>query len=224
MWARSILSVLGYLAWCFCGYEIYLFVYTILKHERPKHAKIWMHWVAAWMKLKDKGAARIDRVWVIGVVLLTMVVLVYASTKQREINFECPQFCLGVSQVETPHAIRTVTLYNGNVREWRFCPGNGVNLYKGYVIELHATWTGWCYDLSGTRYYHIVTGRDINSPKYALVKAVSRPDCDPRAGFLCNSDSRPALANNCHDTPDDSDVVCDGDPQFIKETLNAESR
>lgn len=65
MWpALLTMDWVGSLGWAFCTFAVswllyatYLFVYTILKHERPKHAKIWMRWVAAWMKLKDKGWA-----------------------------------------------------------------------------------------------------------------------------------------------------------------------
>ena len=223
-WGHWLAITVGLLGWCFCAYAIYLFVSTLWKHGRPKHARLWMRLIAKWGRVKDRGAARIDRVWVLGTIVLSLVVIVYASTKQRETKYECPDFCLGVQQVENPFAIRTVNLKSGEIREWRFCPGNGVNLFKGYVIELYAAWTGWCYDLNGTRHYHIVTGRDIENPRYSLVKTVSRADCNPISGRACGSDHRPALVYNCRDTADDSDVVCDGDPKFTQETANAGPR
>lgn len=81
MWVHWTLVAVGWLGWYFCGYAIFLFAWTLWKHARPKHARRWMHWVASWMKLKEKGAARIERVWATSVVLLCSVIFVFAATR-----------------------------------------------------------------------------------------------------------------------------------------------
>lgn len=57
----SIAEVVGYLGWCFCGYAAYLFVWTIWKGSRPKHAERWMRFVAEcrylW-KRSNRGIAK----------------------------------------------------------------------------------------------------------------------------------------------------------------------
>lgn len=57
MWAHWVLATVGLLGWCFCGYAIFLFAWTLWKHARPKHAQMWMRLVAKWSRLKDKGWA-----------------------------------------------------------------------------------------------------------------------------------------------------------------------
>ena len=149
--------------------------------------------------------------------------IIYASTRPRIAFYGCPNNCLGVEKVESPHAIRTVNLKTGEINEWRFCPGDGVHLYKGFVIELTTTWTGWCYDLNGVdQHYHVVTGSDVLRQRYSPAAAVTRTDCNPVSAAPCNSDSRPVLAKNCRDTADDSSVVCDGIPNFSQETSYAQ--
>lgn len=223
-WEQRFLVAAGYLEWLFCGYAIFLFVSTYLRHSRPKHARAWMRLISKWSKLKDKGVARIDRVWVVGIILSSLVIIVYASTRARTTSYVCPDLCVGIQQVINSHALSTVTVMTGQPRQWRFCPGNGVRLYKGYVIELYTSWTGWCFDLNGTNYYHVVTGKDLAQSKYYMLRGVLHRDCDPVPGHDCESDNRPALANNCRDTAADSDVVCDGDPKFNQETADAKPR
>lgn len=79
-WEQRFLVAVGYLGWLFCGYAIFLFVSTYLRHSRPKHARAWMRLISKWSKLKDKGVARIDRVWVMAVLIMSCGIFVFAFT------------------------------------------------------------------------------------------------------------------------------------------------
>ena len=81
MWVQRVLLTVGWLGWFFCGYATFLFVWTLWKHARPKHAQKWMQLVAKLGKLKDKGTAQLRNVWVTGVLMTCCAIFVLAMTR-----------------------------------------------------------------------------------------------------------------------------------------------
>lgn len=52
---NSIMTALGWLPYCFCGYAACLVGWTIWKRERPKHAEKWMRFLSHVRKEKNRG-------------------------------------------------------------------------------------------------------------------------------------------------------------------------
>lgn len=73
------LDVLGWLAYCFCGYAAFLLVWTCWKGRRPKHAARWMKFVEGARKLsrktKERGAVLVDYSWHISLLFALVVTM-----------------------------------------------------------------------------------------------------------------------------------------------------
>lgn len=138
--------------------------------------------------------------------LCCAVMLYGISRMPSAISYACPNSCLGIVKVEGPNAWETVNLVTGKHREWRLCaipPVQRGSIYPGYVIEIRVTERVGCQQLdepSADPPYHIVRGKDRNQAAYGPVTYATYDD----------GPDRPVLANNCRNTPDDKDVICEG--------------
>jgi hypothetical protein len=148
-------------------------------------------------------------VWFVLVIIggIAAYFVIYPPDTVRPADFLCPENCTAIQKVEGVQGIEGINLKTGRVNEFRWCrpyvDPNYPKLFPGYVIELHTVRRGFCDDITPpTYYFHIVRGKELKKAAYQLVSAVTRFD----------GDDRPALSNRCHNTEDDTNVICEGQP------------
>lgn len=153
---------------------------------------------------RSRGAGKYAPIWF--AMFCCAAIILGAMRMPSAISYACPNSCLGIVKVEGPNALETVNLVTGQHREWRFCatpPVERGGVFPGYVLEIRVTERLSCQQLdepSADPPYHIVRGKDRNQAAYGPVTYATYDD----------GPDRPVLANNCRNTPDDKDVICEG--------------
>lgn len=206
-----------YLGWCCLLYAALLILSTYLKGKRPQHAERWMKFIAksAAKRKKLNGwvkANELPIVWISsGLVVSALIVfgVIYGNTVTTYDQY------FGIVRVEGNHAYRFIDLATGELREIRFCSDydESKGLFAGYVLKkLVVVETGTCEWLNrADLHYDVVRGDDAKWWK-SPYSSVTKPD----------GDSRPILAKNCFNTPDDKSTSCiGGDAKFTVEEANA---
>lgn len=137
------------------------------------------------------------------------------------VSYSCPESCLGVVKIEGTNAFETVNLKTGKHTEWRLLsdpPVTPGGIFAGYVLEMRVKQMIGGLALeepSKDLPYHIVRGKDRSRPEYFPVLNSTYDD----------GEDRPVLANNCRNTIDDKDTVCDGGTAiFLQERADAKPR